>query len=152
MRVAALAAVAVAGACSPVTTRPPFAPLPRAVEVLLAAEPQQVTVEAASWLRAQRIPLQRTSEVDRYIETGWYPPPADTTPVSGPTPAAVKTRIWADPAGPGRTRLTVETVYHEVEDPSRTPRDLDLVALPGTPGRRLGDRLITALTTKFGAL
>ena len=153
MRLAAVAALAATVACSPVTTRPPYGPLPRAAAVLLAADPPQVAAEAAAWLRTQRIPLERASEVDRFIETAWYAPPPDSArTAAGPAPTRVKTRIWADPAGPGRTRLTVETVYRQVEDPSRTPRDLDLVVLPGTPGHGLADQLIAALTTRFGAL
>lgn len=149
---AAAAALAATAACSPVTTRPPFGPLPRAAAVLLAAEPPQVATEAATWLRAQQIQLIQASETDRYVETAWYAPPRDSAHVGAAAPARVKTRIWADPAGPGRTRLTVETVYRQVDDPSRTPRDLDVVVLPGTPGHGLAAQLIAALTDRFGAL
>lgn len=151
MRGVAVGAVLLAAACSPATTRPPFVPLPQAAVVLFAADPPRVTTAVAEWLTAQGIPLRLVSTVDRYVETSWYRAPAD----SGSTatrPSPVKTRVWADPAGPGRTRLTVETVYREVEDPSRPPRDLERPAPAGSPGSRVTERLLAALKHSFEVL
>lgn len=144
--------IAASAACSPATTRPAFAPRPQATVVLLAAEPPRVAAEAVSWLGAQGIPIRRQHPADRYVETAWYFPPRDSAGTGGTGSVRVRTRVWADPAGPERTRLTVETVYREVEDPSRPPRDLERPAPAGSPGQRMTERLVAALTTTFEVL
>lgn len=155
MRGTTAALLLVAG-CSPATSRPAFAPLPQAAVVLLAAEPTQVSVEADAWLRSRGVPIRSTNPRDCYVETRWYVPPADSTAaaraVAAGTANAVLTRVWADPAGPGRTRLTVETVYRVVEDPSRPPRDLERLTRPGSPGNQVSGGLLAALKQHFEVL
>lgn len=144
-----MAAVALLlAACSPATSRPPFAPLPQAAELLLVGEPPLVTRETAAWLAAAGIPTVRVSELDRFIETAWYVPPADSA--GAPFPFRVKTRVWADPAGGDRTLVRVETVYRPLEDPSRSPRDLEVAAPPA--GDIVGRRLVQALRETFEVL
>jgi hypothetical protein len=140
-----LCAVAGLAACTPATSRPPFAPLPQATALEVVADPPAVAREAGSWLTAAGVPVVRNSEIDRYVETGWYAPRPDSSGVG--FPHQVKTRLWADPAGVGRTRVTVETVYRPVDDPSRLPRDLE-VLVPAA-GAVTADRLVTALKERF---
>lgn len=149
MRSLPLALLAVA--CSPVTTRPAFGPVPQATQLLVVGEPAAVTRHAAEWIAAAGVPTVRASEVDRYIETGWYSPPADSS-VTRPFPFRVKTRLWVNPGGAGRSLAFIETVYRPVEDPSRPSRDLE-VAVPRDAGAdRLAVRLLAALREKFEAL
>lgn len=144
----AAAVLCLAAGCSPATTRPPFAPVPQAAYLVLVAEPPVVTREAASWIAAAGVGVTRATELDRYVETEWYVPPADTG--GARFPFRVKTRVWADPAGSGRSQVWIETVYRPIEDPSRPPRDLELPTPPA--GDLLARRLAAALREKFEVL
>lgn len=143
-RGAALVLIALV-ACSPVTTRPSFRPLPQATVFMVVGEPAEITRAAATWIAAAGIATERVTERDSYIETAWYAPPTDS--VTPPFAFQVKTRLWADPAGRGRTLVQIETVYRPLEDPSRPPRDLERAAPP--PGAAFGQRLAAALREQF---
>lgn len=133
-------------ACNPATTRPAFAPYPEALHAVIDASPAGVTEEARTWLAAQGAAVEHASSVDGFLETGWY----DATD-SASTPVRVKIRLWADPDVPGKARVTVEAVYRPIEDPSRTPRDLERAAPEGSAGQRLAERLMEALSETLGA-
>ena len=62
----------------------------------------------------------------------------------------MKIRCWADPWVPGQTRLTVEPVYRPRVDPSRTERDLEVIAPPEHGGYKVAQELIEKLKQKFG--
>jgi hypothetical protein len=145
MRRAALLVVLVA-ACTPVTTRPAFAPYPEALHAVINAPPARVTEEARAWLAAHGPTVVHVSPIDAFLETAWY----DATD-SASTPVRVKIRLWADPDVPGKSRVTVEAVYRPSEDPSRTPRDLEVAVPPESAGRRLAERLLKALSEKLGS-
>src|SRR5437588_846017 len=53
----AIAVVLLLAACTPATTRPPFAPFPEALHVVINARPAEVTRQADSILRADTIPI-----------------------------------------------------------------------------------------------
>ena len=135
----------VLAACNPATTRPAFAPYPEALHAVINARPARVTEEAQTWLAAQGPTVQHASPIDGFLETGWYDV-AD----SGVAPVRVKIRLWADPDVPGKSRVTVEAVYRPIEDPSRTPRDLERAVPPQSAGQRLVERLVEALSEKLG--
>lgn len=134
-----------AAACTPATTRPSFAPLPEALHAIINAPPAQVTDEATAWLVAHGPTVQHINTRDAFLETGWY----DATDSSA-APVRVKIRLWADPDVPGKSRVTVEAVFRPMEDPSRTPRDLELAAPKDSAGQRLAERLLKALSEKLG--
>jgi hypothetical protein len=131
--------------CNPATTRPSFAPYPEALRTVINAPPAQVTEEAGTWLAAHGPTVQHASPIDGFLETGWY----DATD-SASAPVRVKIRLWADPYVPGKSRVTVEAVYRPMEDPSRTPRDLERAAPEDSAGQRLAERLLAALSEKLG--
>jgi len=133
------------GSCSPATTRPSFRPLPQATVFMLVGEPDEITREAAAWIADAGVTATQVTERDSYIETAWYTPPADSA--VPPFAFRVKTRLWADPAGRGRTLVQIETVYQPLEDPSRRPRDLEVAAPPA--GAVLSERLAAALRGRF---
>lgn len=124
-------------ACTPVTTRPGFAPYPEALHAVINAPPARVTTEAQAWLAAESVAVRFASARDAFLETA---------ELAG----TAKIRLWADPDVPGKSRVTVEAVYRPFLDPSRTPRDLEQPAPPGSEGRRLADRLLAALSEKLG--
>ena len=132
-------------ACTTVTTRPPFAPYPEALHAVINAPPARVTAEAQAWLTAQGPTVRHASPIDGFLETDWY-----NATDSASTPVRVKIRLWADPDVPGKSRVTVEAVYRPIEDPSRTPRDLELAVPKGSGGQRLAERLLKALSEKLG--
>lgn len=124
-------------ACTPVTTRPSFAPLPEALRAVINAPPATVAQTAATLLAADTIRVRYVSARDAWLET---------TEFAG----TYRLRLWADPDVPGKSRVTIEAVYHPLADPSRTPRDLDVAAPTGSPGQVRAARLLAALQEKLG--
>ena len=133
--IAACALLAVA--CTPTTTRPPFSPVPEALHAVINAPPADVVREAQARLVAETIPVHFVSLQDAFLETGEF---AGTH----------RLRLWADPDAPGKARVTIEAVYRPAEDPSRTRRDLERAAPPGSPGQLRAEQLLTALKDKLG--
>lgn len=124
-------------ACTPATTRPSFAPVPEALHAVINASPADVTQTAQALLAADSIALHFVSLRDAFLETQEF---AGTHRV----------RLWADPDVPGKTRVTIEAVYRPMADPSRTPRDLERAAPPGSPGQLRAQQLLAALKDKLG--
>jgi hypothetical protein len=91
---------------------------------------------------------------DGYVESAWYDPARHRSYQHArdiaDLPGTVKIRCWADPWVPGQTRLTVEPVYRPRLDPSRTERDLDVIAPPEHGGYKVAQQLIEKLKQKFG--
>jgi len=133
----AWACVLVLGACTPTTTRPAFAPLPEALHAVINAPPARLTAVADSLLRADTVPVRFLNLQDAFLETKEF---AGTH----------RLRLWADPDVPGKSRVTIEAVYRPTEDPSRTPRDLERAAPPGSPGQLRAEQLLAALKDKLG--
>lgn len=133
----AVLVIAVLASCTPATTRPPFAPYPEALHAVINAPPAQVVRQAQALLAADSIPVSFVSPRDAFLETGEF---AGTT----------KVRVWADPDVPGKARVTVEAIYRPMEDPSRTLRDLERAAPPGSAGQQAAERLLAALKEKLG--
>ncbi|PYP37940.1 MAG: hypothetical protein DMD48_10475 [Gemmatimonadetes bacterium] len=75
--------------------------------------------------------------------------PATTRPPFSPVPEALHA-VMADPDAPGKARVTIEAVFRPAEDPSRTPRDLERAAPPGSPGQLRAEQLLGALKDKLG--
>ena len=124
-------------ACNPRSTRPPFTPLPESLRAVINAPPAVVTREARAFLTADSIHVRRMSERDAWLETSEF---AGTH----------RLRLWADPDVPGKSRVTIEAVYRPIEDPSRTPRDLERAAEPASAGLQRAARLLEALKDKLG--
>jgi len=140
--------------CDPASTRPAFLPLPQADTLLLKGRPGQVAGEAASWLTAQGITIERWSEKDSYVETAWYDTTAKrATRGEGDLDrlrTSVKLRCWADSGPPGQTRVTVELVYRPFYDPSQPPRDREVPLMEKGGARAIVDSLLGALKKRLG--
>lgn len=136
MRAIAICALLVVG-CTPATTRPPFAPVPEALHAVINAPPADVTRAAQAILTADSIPVHFVSLLDAFLETQEFA-------------GTYRLRLWADPDVPGKARVTIEAVYRPIEDPSRTRRDLERAAPPGSPGQLRAERLLAALKDKLG--
>ena len=133
----AWALVLLLGACTPATTRPSFAPIPEALHVVINAAPARVTQFVDSLLRADTIAVHFASPRDGFLETAEF---ADT----------YRLRLWADPDVPGKARVTIEAVFRPAKDPSRTARDLERAATPGSPGQLRAEQLLASLKDKLG--
>ena len=114
-------------ACQPNTTRPPITPLPEAAGTEVRLPVRDATRRLAEVLRADSVPLRRVSLRDGYMESGWFDAatrrPAGNRRAIGP--GFVRIRAWADPARPGSSQLTIETLYRPLVDPSLPERELE---------------------------
>lgn len=127
----------VLGACTPLTTRPSFTPLPEALQAVINAPPARVTAYADSLLRADSVAVSFVSLRDAWLETREF---AGTHRV----------RLWADPDVAGKSRVTIEAIYKPLQDPSRTMRDLERASPPGSVGQQRAAELLAALKNKLG--
>jgi len=126
VRHAALALTTALAACHPNTTRPAIVPLPEAAVTEIRLLPQEATSRLAEAMVADSIPLARVHARDGYIESRWIDSATGRATRRRPIgPGIVRVRAWADPARPGNSLLTVETVYRPMADPSRPERELE---------------------------
>jgi hypothetical protein len=130
-----LGLLAAAASCQPNTTRPSFTPVPEAAGTEVRLPMRQATQRLAEALKADSIPVRKVQIRDGYIETGWFAA-ATRRPAGGARaigPKVVRVRAWADPARPGSSQLTVETVYRPLRDPSLPDRELEREVAPDHP-------------------
>jgi hypothetical protein len=113
-------------ACQPSTTRPTFTPLPEAAVTEIRLSQLDATRQLAEGLRAESIPVSRVELRDGYIESSWLDSATGQRSSRRPIgTGVVRVRAWADPARPGNTLLTVETLYQPFLDPSLPQRELE---------------------------
>ena len=147
-------AVLAAAACNPASTRPAFAPYPEDQSTLLTGPVATITSGVAGWMASQGIHTEWISAEDGYVESAWYDTDThqntDGTGDIGTMLVTFKVRVWVDPDAPGKSRLTVEAVYRTIVDPSRTERDQERVAPPGSGGAVLAQQLVDEMQKKFG--
>jgi hypothetical protein len=125
-RAASLGIAAALAACQPATTRPPFPPVPEAAITEMRLPAVEATRLLAAAFQADSMPVQRVALRDGWLETTWFDAPSGRR--TGRRPIGVNTvrvRAWADPTHPGSSKVTVETIYHPLADPSLPERDLD---------------------------
>jgi hypothetical protein len=139
-------------ACQPNTSRPPFAPLPQAAGTEVRLTVPEATRRLAEALRADSIPIRRLHPRDGYIETPWFDartrrPLRYRRPIGT---GAVRIRAWADPARPGSSQLTVETLYRPMVDPSLPERELERAVLPTHPVAMKVTAALRRLVERFG--
>jgi hypothetical protein len=118
--------VAALAGCQPATSRPPFPPVPEAAITEMRLPAGEATRLLAEAFQADSMPMQRVMVRDGWLETSWFD--AQSGRHTGRRPIGVGTvqvRAWADPTHPGSSKVTVETVYHPLADPSLPERELD---------------------------
>jgi hypothetical protein len=140
-------------ACQPATTRPAFLPRPEALGAELRLSVPDATRRLAESLRADSIPVRTVRLRDGYLETPWF---ASRTgrPVRSQQPlgrGTVRVRAWADPARPGSTQLTVETLYRPVADPSLPERELERQVPADHPAAKKVQAALGRLVERYGA-
>jgi hypothetical protein len=112
--------------CRPTTTRPPITPYPEAAGTEVRLPVPEATRRLAEQLRADSIPTRTVRLRDGYLETDWLEARTGRRASRQPLGrGVVRIRAWADPARPGSSQLTVETVYRPLLDPSLPYRELE---------------------------
>lgn len=138
-------------ACRPTTIRPYFGPVTGAPQVEVRLGVTQATRAFADLLRSDTVPLLRVEPRDGYIESAWFnqrtklPSRARTL-----GPSVVRVRVWIDPGRPGMSRLTAETVYRPLADPSVDQRTLDRQVPPDHPVGARMQSLVEGMVRLYG--
>jgi hypothetical protein len=139
-------------ACQPTTTRPPFGPIPEAPGTEIRLPVPEATRRLAEALKADSIPTHKVRLRDGYIETPWFLARSRRPTTQRPLgPGVVKIRAWADPARPGSTQLTVETLYRPRADPSLPERELEREVPRTHPVALRVEAVLKRLIERFGA-
>jgi hypothetical protein len=90
---------------------------------LPAGEATRLLAEA---FQADSMPMRRVEVRDGWLETSWFDATSGRPTVRRPIGInTVRVRAWADPTHPGSSKVTVETVYRPLADPSLPERELD---------------------------
>jgi hypothetical protein len=147
-----LGLLATAASCQPNTTRPPFSPVPEAPGTEVRLPVRLATQRLAEALKADSIPVRKIQIRDGYMETGWFAT-ATRRPAAGARaigPKVVRVRAWADPARPGSSQLTVETVYRPLRDPSLPDRELEREVAPDHPVALKVVAVLQKLVQRYG--
>lgn len=149
-----LACLALCGvaACQPNTARPPFTPLPEAAVTEVRLSVRDATRRLAEALRADSLPVRKVALRDGYIETPWFNA-TTRRPARGRRPLGpnvVRIRAWADPARPGSSHLTVETLYRPLTDPSLPERELEREVARNHPVAMRVEAALRQLVQRFG--
>ena len=147
-----LGLLATAAACQPNTTRPSFPPVPEAAGTEVRLSVPQATQRLAEALKADSIPVRKVQIRDGYLETGWFAT-ASRRPTAGHRaigPGVVRVRAWADPARPGSSQLTVETIYRPLRDPSLPDRELEREVRPDHPVALKVVAVLAGMVQRYG--
>lgn len=146
-----LPAIALAlSACSPATTRPYFPPVTGVAQAEVELDVKGATGALADVLRSDTLPVTKVVVRDGYIETAWF-----DVHTKHPTsarrlgPGVVQVRAWVDPTRSGHSKLTVETVYRPLADPSLSPRDLDRQVPADHPVGKRMEAIVTELANLY---
>lgn len=123
---AALLCALLATACHATTTRPFYAPVTGAAQARIELGVKATTAEIAEVLRSDSLPVSRVEVRDGFVETDWFDAATKQKSTTRPLgPNVVQVRAWIDPYRSSFSKVTLETVYRPVADPSRTNRDLE---------------------------
>ncbi len=137
--------------CNPRTSRPPFSPLPAAVEAELELPVGVAVGVIADALRADSIPVALVQERDGYLETPWFLARDGTPTTDRPIGVeVVRVRAWASPGRVGHSDIQVEAVYRPMADPSRPARELEQLVPAEHPVAKRIEAVVARLVTEFG--
>jgi hypothetical protein len=151
VRLAPLALAAALVGCHPNTTRPAIVPLPEAASTEIRLLPQEATTRLAEAMVADSIPLARVRARDGYIESRWFDSATGHATQRRPIGTeVVRVRAWADPARPGNSTLTVETVYRPLADPSMPERELERQVPKSHPVAVKVEAELTEMLKRYG--
>lgn len=138
-------------ACQATTTRPAFGPVTGAQIAVLELEIAPATTLVANGLKADSLPVSRIEPRDGFLETPWFDSatgrPTSKKPLGSDV---VRVRAWIDPEKPGFSRVTVETLFREIADPSLPERELDREVPPDHPTAVRVRAVLDSLRKRYG--
>lgn len=138
-------------ACQATTTRPPFGPVTGAQVTVLELEVPQAATLVANGLKADSIPITVLEPRDGFMETPWFDSatgrPTSKRPLGR---EVVRVRAWIDPEKPGHSRVTVETLFRDIADPSLPERELDREVPPDHPTSVRVRTVLDSLRKRYG--
>lgn len=125
---------ALAGGCNPYSRRPLLLPYPEALRQEVEFTISTATIRLSDALAEQRIPLSKVYPRDGWLESPWFEA-ATGRPAAGPalSDSIVRLRLWVEPARPRHSLVTIEVVYVDRIDPSRSERELEQPVPKGNP-------------------
>lgn len=151
MKRLALVAALSALACQASTTRPSFGPVTGAQVVILELDVPRATSLVATGLRADSFPVTVLEPRDGYLETPWFD--SATTRPTSKFPLGrdvIRVRAWVDPEKPGHSKVTVETLFRDIVDPSLPQRELDREVPPDHPTSVRVRAVLDSLRKRYG--
>lgn len=139
------------GACQASTTRPSFVPQPEAAHAEVQLPIDTATVRLAAAFRADSLPVSKIRPRDGFLETPWFD--AATLQATAKRPVGqgvVKVRGWVGPAKPSFSAYEIEAVYLPLVDPSRPPRELEVVLPSEHPVSKRIAAIMKKLVAQYG--
>ena len=138
-------------ACQASTTRPTFGPVTGAQVTVLELDVPRTTTLVANALKADSFPVTVLEPRDGFLETPWFDS-GTTRPTSRRALGGdvVRVRAWIDPEKPGHSRVTVETLFREIADPSLPERELDREVPPDHPTSVRVRAVLDSLRKRYG--
>lgn len=136
--------------CKPYSPRPFYPPVVGAPMGEINLSVRAATEALADVFRSDSLPLGRVELADGYLETVWFD--AATRRPTGARrlgPEVVQVRAWVDPAKPGSSRMTVETIFRPLADPSLPARNLDRQAPADHPTARRVAEIVEQLVKLY---
>ena len=149
-RVLLLSALLLVG-CHATTTRPFFAPVTGAAQAQIELGVKATTAEIAEVLRSDSLPVRRVEVRDGFVETDWFDATTKQKSTTRPLgPNVVQVRVWVDPYRSSFSKVTLETVYRPVADPSRTNRDLEQQVRLDHPVAKRMTQILKEMASLYG--
>lgn len=140
-------------ACTAITLRPTYRPLPLASFDTLTAKPPDVVTVAAEEIARLGLTVRVGAPAEGYLETRWFDLRSRVSRPGVTNPdRTVRLRVWADLVTLLQTEVVVEATQRRSLDPSVPEREDEIVAPPGTPADSLGQALREAIKRRFGGL
>lgn len=142
-----------AQACTAITLRPTYRPLPLASFDTVTAKPPDVVTAAAAEIGRLGLTVRVGAPAEGYLETRWFDLRSRMSRSGVIDPdRTVRVRVWADLVTPLQTEVVVEAAQRRSLDPSVPEREDEIVAPPGTPADSLGQALRKAIKERFGGV
>jgi hypothetical protein len=118
---------------------------------VLELEVPGATRLVADRLRADSLPIAVTELRDGFLESPWFDTATSRPTRKKPLGAdVVRIRAWVDPERPGYSRVTVETLFRDIADPSLPERELDREVAPDHPVAVRVRTVLDSLTARYG--
>lgn len=137
--------------CHATTTRPSFSPVTGAAQAQIELGVKATTAEIAEVLRSDSLPISRVEVRDGLVETDWFDANTKRRVTGRPLgPDVVQVRVWVDPYRTSFSKVTVETVYRPVADPSRSNRALDQQVPLDHPVARRMTQILKEMVSLYG--